>query len=113
MKGSNRPSGAPRDAKRLGIVALCALVGVLAVTGCSLAPRHETPPLPVASAHNRDFQTVVLRVAEAQRDLLTAEQQWVQARRALISSQVRLYAALGGGGQDIAASPASPVRPNP
>lgn len=49
---------------------------------------------------------------DAQRDLLSAEQQWVQARRALLSSQVRLYAALGGGSQDIAASPASPVRPN-
>ncbi len=47
---------------------------------------------------------------DAQRDLLTAEQQWVQARRALLSSKVRLYAALGGGSQDIAASP---VRPKP
>jgi len=47
---------------------------------------------------------------DAQRDLLTAEQQWVQARRALLSSKVRLYAALGGGSQDIAAPP---VRPKP
>ena len=38
-----------------------------------------------------------LEVLDAQRDLLAAEQQLVQARRALLSSQVALYAALGGG----------------
>jgi len=38
-----------------------------------------------------------LEVLEAQRDLLTAEQQLVQVRRALLSSRVSLYAALGGG----------------
>ena len=41
-----------------------------------------------------------LDVLDAQRDLLTAEQQWVQTRRALLSSQVNLYAALGGGAAD-------------
>jgi len=38
-----------------------------------------------------------LDVLDAQRDLLVAEQQTVQLRRALLSSQVGLYAALGGG----------------
>jgi len=38
-----------------------------------------------------------LDVLDAQRDLLTAQQQAVQAYRALLSSQVSLYAALGGG----------------
>lgn len=51
---------------------------------------------------------------DAQRDLLTAEQQWVQARRALLSSLVRLYTALGGGSRNlVASSPSSLVRPNP
>ncbi|MDR0225978.1 MAG: efflux transporter outer membrane subunit [Burkholderiaceae bacterium] len=44
-----------------------------------------------------------LEVLDAQRDLLAARQQWVQARRALLSSQVGLYAALGGGAADPAA----------
>ena len=43
-----------------------------------------------------------LDVLDAQRDLLVANQQTVQLRRALLSSQVSLYAALGGG------APASP-----
>nr|WP_168734401.1 AdeC/AdeK/OprM family multidrug efflux complex outer membrane factor [Pseudothauera nasutitermitis] len=38
-----------------------------------------------------------LEVLDAQRDLLTVEQQVVQTRRALLSSRVGLYAALGGG----------------
>lgn len=40
-----------------------------------------------------------LDVLDAGRELLAAEQQLVQLRRALLSSQVRLYAALGGGAQ--------------
>ena len=49
-----------------------------------------------------------LEVLDAQRDLLAAEQQLVQARRALLSSQVGLYAALGGGsGAEPAALPAT------
>lgn len=43
-----------------------------------------------------------LDVLDAQRDLLVAEQQLVQIRRALLSSQVSLYAALGGGALDVA-----------
>lgn len=46
-----------------------------------------------------------LEVLDAQRDLLSAQQQLVQVRRALLSSQVSLYAALGGGASD----PATPV----
>jgi len=38
-----------------------------------------------------------LEVLDAQRDLLSTEQQLVQTRRALLSSRVSLYAALGGG----------------
>jgi NodT family efflux transporter outer membrane factor (OMF) lipoprotein len=45
-----------------------------------------------------------LEVLDAERDLLAVEQQLVQVRRALLASQVGLYAALGGGtGQSAAA----------
>nr|WP_234383071.1 efflux transporter outer membrane subunit [Variovorax sp. PMC12] len=44
-----------------------------------------------------------LEVLDAQRDLLTAGQQLVQARRLALSSRVAVYAALGGG--SLAASP--------
>lgn len=47
-----------------------------------------------------------LDVLDAQRDLLAAEQQFVQTRRALLTSQVSLYAALGGGSMDFASLPA-------
>ncbi len=40
-----------------------------------------------------------LEVLDAQRDLLAAQQKLAQTRRALLSSRVRLYAALGGGTQ--------------
>ncbi|PPU79419.1 RND transporter [Xanthomonas hortorum pv. hederae] len=48
-----------------------------------------------------------LEVLDAQRDLLAAEQQLVQARRALLSGQVALYAALGGGALSSSPVPAS------
>ena len=53
--------------------------------------------------------TTSLELLDAQRDLLAAEQQEVQLRRALASSEVALYAALGGGvpRQDTA-GPAAP-----
>lgn len=47
-----------------------------------------------------------LDVLDAQRDLLSAEQQVVQIRRALLTSRVSLYAALGGGTMDFASLPA-------
>jgi NodT family efflux transporter outer membrane factor (OMF) lipoprotein len=61
-----------------------------------------------------------LEVLDAKRDLLTAQQQLVQVRRAWLSSQVALYAALGGGaGQapdavaPAAGRPASIPHPDP
>jgi multidrug efflux system outer membrane protein len=42
-------------------------------------------------------------VLDAQRDLLAAEQQLVQTRRALLSSRISLYAALGGGSMNLVA----------
>ncbi len=51
-----------------------------------------------------------LEVLDAQRELLAAEQQVVQIRRALLTSRVSLYAALGGGAMDIASLP---VRAHP
>ena len=50
-------------------------------------------------------------VLDAQRELLTAEQQLVQTRRALLSSRVSLYAALGGGSQEFAAPVGAATRP--
>lgn len=46
-----------------------------------------------------------LEVLDAQRDLLAVEQQLVQTRRALLSSRVNLYAALGGGSQTDVSAP--------
>ncbi|WP_240794404.1 AdeC/AdeK/OprM family multidrug efflux complex outer membrane factor [Azoarcus sp. DD4] len=48
-----------------------------------------------------------LEVLDAQRDLLAAEQQLVQTRRALMSSRIGLYAALGGGSRHLADPPAA------
>ncbi|PMD03433.1 RND transporter [Citrobacter freundii] len=42
-----------------------------------------------------------LEVLDAERDLLAVEQQWVQTRRAVLSNQVALYAALGGGNEPV------------
>jgi outer membrane protein, multidrug efflux system len=50
-------------------------------------------------------------VLDAQRDLLSVEQQLVQTRRALLSSRVSLYAALGGGSQEFIEPPAAVSRP--
>lgn len=50
-----------------------------------------------------------LEVLDAQRDLLETEQQLVVMRREMLSSQISLYSALGGGGPDEApSSPSSP-----
>ena len=46
-----------------------------------------------------------LEVLDAQRDLLSAEQQLVQTRRALLANRINLYAALGGGAMDHAPGP--------
>jgi len=50
-----------------------------------------------------------LEVLDAQRDLLAAEQQLVQTRRALLSSRISLYAALGGGSMDFVSIPVSDI----
>ncbi len=52
-----------------------------------------------------------LEVLDAQRDLLTAQQQFVQIRRSLLSSGVGLYAALGGGALERASTAAAPPTP--
>jgi multidrug efflux system outer membrane protein len=46
-----------------------------------------------------------LEVLDAQRDLLDIEQEVVATRYALLTSQVNLYTALGGGSQPLAAAP--------
>lgn len=50
-----------------------------------------------------------LEVLDAQRDLLTGEQQLAQTRRALISAHIDLYAALGGGTQSLAEGAPTPA----
>jgi multidrug efflux system outer membrane protein len=54
-----------------------------------------------------------LEVLDAQRDLLAAEQQLVQSRRALLSSHIALYLALGGGVSDLPALAAQRLRSSP
>lgn len=54
-----------------------------------------------------------LEVLDAERDLISAEQQLVQTRRVLLSSRVALYAALGGGSRDLSDAPLLPPSPSP
>ncbi len=54
MNAPTRGRDTPESGRLHGVGSLYALAGVLALTGCSLAPRHETPPLPVASAYPAD-----------------------------------------------------------
>jgi multidrug efflux system outer membrane protein len=51
-----------------------------------------------------------LEVLDAERDLLSTEQSVVQLRRALMSSRVSLYAALGGGSRHYGEAPESTAR---
>jgi multidrug efflux system outer membrane protein len=51
--------------------------------------------------------TNFLEVLDAQRELLSAEQQAVQTRRALLTDRVRLFAALGGGANALPVPPES------
>lgn len=58
----------------------------------------------------------LLDVLGAERNLISAGQQLVQTRRALLSSRVALYAALGGGSQHMDDAPLLPspsVPPTP
>ncbi|PKU23030.1 efflux transporter outer membrane subunit [Telmatospirillum siberiense] len=52
----------------------------------------------------RHGASTYLEVLDAQRDLFAAEQALVESRRARLSSEVDLYAALGGGGDDPSAN---------
>ncbi len=54
-----------------------------------------------------------LEVLDAQRDLLGAQQQLVQIRRALLSNRVALYAALGGGSVELPDTPAAAAPTQP
>ena len=61
------------------------------------ALQAQTERARLAGLRYANGSTTYLEVLDAQRDLLDAEQQVVQVQRALLSSQVALYAALGGG----------------
>lgn len=67
----------------------------------------------LATLRYNNGATAYFEVLDAQRDLLAAEQELVQTRRALLSSQVALYAALGGGsvGSGASATPPPSTRP--
>ncbi len=67
----------------------------LDIAGRTLATQAERARL--AQRRYDTGAAAFLEVLDAQRDLLSAEQQQVQARRALLASQASLYAALGGG----------------
>jgi multidrug efflux system outer membrane protein len=74
------------------------LAGQQAVADGTLAAQAERARLSQLRFENG--AAAFLEVLDAQRDLLAARQQLVQLRRALLSSRVNLYAALGGGGPD-------------
>lgn len=57
----------------------------------------ETERSRLATLRYNAGATSFLEVLDAQRDLLSNQQQLVELRQALLSSRVRLYAALGGG----------------
>ena len=65
----------------------------------------QTERARLANLRYRNGATAFLEVLDAQRDLLDVEQQLVQTRRALLSADVSLYTALGGGSQELAAAP--------
>lgn len=72
----------------------------------NLAAQHERARL--ATLRYDSGATNYLEVLDAQRELLNAEQQRVQTRRALLASRINLYAALGGGSLGAAAPSANP-----
>ncbi|MBO9332975.1 RND transporter [Achromobacter pulmonis] len=67
----------------------------LSISRVSLGAQQERARL--AQLRYDNGSAAYLEVLDAQRDLLSAQQELVQARRALLSSQILLYAALGGG----------------
>lgn len=72
----------------------------------NLAAQNERARL--AKLRYDNGSTNYLDVLDAQRELLNAEQQRAQTRRALLASRINLYAALGGGSLSAAAPPANP-----
>lgn len=64
----------------------------------------------LADLRYRTGSAAYLEVLEAQRDLFDAEQTLVETRRARLSSEVNLYAALGGGGEDPSATTAAMIQ---
>jgi outer membrane protein, multidrug efflux system len=75
----------------------------VAIARTALATQRERAHL--AQLRYDNGAAPYLDVLDAERDRLAAEQQLVQIQRALLSSQVSLYAALGGGTVDFAAPP--------
>ena len=80
----------------------------LAIQRRALAAQQERARL-AQMRYDRGSATF-LEVLDAQRDLLSTEQTVVQLRRALMSSRVSLYAALGGGSQHYGEAPESTAR---
>ena len=105
--------GAFRDVSD-ALVAREALAAQLAIAQDARAAQSERARL--SQLRYDHGAAAFLEVLDAQRDLLVADQQVVQLRRALLSSQVSLYAVLGGGtlAEDpTAASSATAHRPAP
>ena len=80
----------------------CPLAEQVRIQQGSLAAQTERARL--AKLRYDNGAAAFLEVLDAQRDLLAAEQQLVQTRRVLLSARVGLYAALGGGAQQLAAT---------
>lgn len=59
----------------------------------------QSKRLMLAEARYREGLSSYLDVLDAQRELFAAQQGTIQIRRALLSANVQLYAALGGGGE--------------
>ncbi|WP_034298800.1 efflux transporter outer membrane subunit [Herbaspirillum sp. RV1423] len=68
------------------------------IAQATLAAQSERARLSVLRYNNG--AAAFLEVLDAQRDLLTAQQQLVQLQRAVATSSVSLYAAIGGGAED-------------
>jgi outer membrane protein, multidrug efflux system len=79
------------------------LVQQVAIARTALATQAERARLSKLRYDNG--ASAFLDVLDAQRDLLAAEQQLVLTRRTLLSSQVSLYAALGGSPMNYVSSP--------
>jgi multidrug efflux system outer membrane protein len=71
------------------------LTGQLKIQEETLAAETERARL--ANLRYNAGSAAFLDVLDAERDVLSAQQNVVQVRRSLLSSRVRLYAALGGG----------------